>query len=338
MKKILLASSTSYKRNRLDGVTIKCRMLEKYLKNQTDINLISVDTDNYSRNFFSITIKILKNLKKADCIVICSSSPGAAKLLKFLRIIHYKKDIYYFVAGGIIGNKIAEGKYDIRNYKNLTKIYVESVALKNQLNELGLNNIEQMNNFRYIESFNNNYLKTNEFKFVFWARVIKEKGIEDAIEVVNRLNENTANHVILDIYGQCEETYLNKIKSLENNNIHYQGSITPNGIKEYETLSKYDVLLFPTHYYTEGLPGTIIDAYIASLAVIASNWKYAKEYIKDGVNGYIFEFDNKNDFYEKTLQVLDKDKIAHFKEESFKITEKFNAENVLKSFKDNLLK
>ena len=58
------------------------------------------------------------------------------------------------------------------------------------------------------------------------------------------------------------------------------------------TLVNYDLMLFPTRYYTEGLPGTIIDAYIANLPVIATEWKHAREFIKDGETGFIVRFDN----------------------------------------------
>ena len=58
------------------------------------------------------------------------------------------------------------------------------------------------------------------------------------------------------------------------------------------TLVNYDLMLFPTRYYTEGLPGKIIDAYIANLPVIATEWKHAREFIKDGETGFIVRFDN----------------------------------------------
>ena len=210
--------------------------------------------------------------------------------------------------------------------------------MKIQLQNLGLKNVEKMNNFRYIEPFQNNYKTNNCIKFVFWARVIPKKGIEDAIKVINLINKNTKNIVSLDIYGQCEHEYLNKLRKLFNDHIIYHGPITPNGVREYEELSKYDILLFPTLFYEEGLPGTIIDAYIASLAVIASEWKYSREYICDGENGYIFKFGDFDDFYNKTLKILDYDKISKFKLKSKKISKSYDASYVLEKFKNMLLK
>lgn len=337
-KKILLAASTSKKKNRLDGVTIKSRVLEEFLLNQEGITLYSVDTDNYKQDFFSIVLKLIFGIRKCDKIVICSSSPGAAKLLNFLRKIKCKKEIYYFVAGGVIGDKIRDHVYDIRNYSCLTHIFVESEKLKKQLNKLSLDNVSQLNNFRYIKKFKNNYKNTNEYKFVFFARVNRQKGIEECIRVVQEINKKTKYHATLDIYGQCTNEYLEELQKLFDENIQYKGAVTPNNKHEYEILSKYDVLLFPTKYYNEGLPGTIIEAYISSLAIVASEWKYAHEYISDCKNGYIFKFDDYNDFYQKVLKILDKQKIEKFKKYSNKLSKRYNIEYLLSDFIEKLKK
>lgn len=337
-KKILLAASTSKKKNRLDGVTIKSRVLEEFLLNQEGITLYSVDTDNYKQDFFSIVLKLIFGIRKCDKIVICSSSPGAAKLLNFLRKIKCKKEIYYFVAGGVIGDKIRDHVYDIKNYSCLTHIFVESEKLKKQLNKLSLDNVSQLNNFRYIKKFKNNYKNTNEYKFVFFARVNRQKGIEECIRVVQEINKKTKYHATLDIYGQCTNEYLEELQKMFDENIQYKGAVTPNNKHEYEILSKYDVLLFPTKYYNEGLPGTIIEAYISSLAIVASEWKYAHEYISDCKNGYIFKFDDYNDFYQKVLKILDKQKIEKFKKYSNKLSKRYNIEYLLSDFIEKLKK
>lgn len=64
-----------------------------------------------------------------------------------------------------------------------------------------------------------------------------------------------------------------------------------------EILEKYDAMLFPTHYPTEGIPGSIIDAYNAGIPVVASDWTYARELIEDNETGIIVPFeDNQDDF------------------------------------------
>lgn len=48
--------------------------------------------------------------------------------------------------------------------------------------------------------------------------------------------------------------------------------------------------MFPTLFYTEGIPGTIIDAYAAGLPVISSKWESYGDVIEDNVTGIGYEF------------------------------------------------
>ena len=55
------------------------------------------------------------------------------------------------------------------------------------------------------------------------------------------------------------------------------------------------MLLFPTYYDGEGFAGTLIDAMAAGVPVIASNWRYNSEIIKDGKIGFIINKNLKNE-------------------------------------------
>ena len=67
-------------------------------------------------------------------------------------------------------------------------------------------------------------------------------------------------------------------------------------------LINYDVMLLPTEIYTEGFPGSILDAYIAGIPVIATEWKHSHEFIDDKFTGFIVPFgDCQNEFNDKIL-------------------------------------
>jgi len=61
--------------------------------------------------------------------------------------------------------------------------------------------------------------------------------------------------------------------------------------KSVEVVSNYYMLLFPTHYFNEGIPGTIIDALAAGIPVIARRWCFCDEMIADNINGIVYEFE-----------------------------------------------
>ena len=336
MRKVLFIATTAEHRNRLDGETIKCRLLKEYLQEIEDIKLLCVDTENWKEHIFKLIFLIIKNFFMCDDIVVSSADNGAHIVLDFFRKIKTRKKIYYFVVGGSLSRNIKNKKWNIKTYTYIKHIYVEAETLKRELNKLNINNISVLNNFRKVEAFKNNYQKTKEIKFVYYGRVIKEKGIEEAIKLVKRLNKEKV-MCKLDIYGQCKPEYLDIISKMFEDNIVYYGEIKPDNKTEYEILSQYDIFLFPTEYPGECLPGALIDCYIAGLAVIASNWKYANEYIENGKNGFIFEYNNYEDMYNKTIKLIKDNKLEGFKNKSKELSRKYYLDNLLKKFKKELL-
>ena len=336
MKKVLYIATTADNRNRLDGETIKCRLLREYLTEIKEIKVFSVDTDNWKKHIFKLVFFIIFYYFKCDEIIVSSADKGANIVLNFFRKIKSQKNIYYFVIGGSLSRNIKEKSWNIDTYKRIKNIFVEANTLRNDLNELQISNVDVLNNFRKVKEFKNNYIDDGKIKFVYFGRVIKEKGIEEAIKLIKKLNNEKYN-CTLDIYGQCKDEYLNEIQNMFDDKIIYHGEIKPDSKTEYEILSRYDVFIFPTEYLGECLPGAIIDCYISGLAVVASNWKYAKEYILENKNGKIFEYKNYDHMYDKALEMINDNSILKYKEKSKELSKNYIIENVLKDFKNELL-
>lgn len=335
MKKILYIATTADNRNRLDGETIKCRLLRDYLNDIEKIQVVSIDTDNWKKHIFKLVVSILFYFFQCDEIIVSSADKGAHIVLDFFRKIKCKKKVYYFVIGGSLFRNIKEKKWNLNTYKRLKQIYVEANTLKEDLNNLGINNVKVLNNFRNPKKFKNCYKKTDNVKFVYFGRVIKQKGIEEAIQLINRLNKENIK-CSLDIYGQCTDDYLKVIKKQFSSAIKYHGEIVPDNQHEYEILSQYDIFIFPTEYPGECLPGALIDCYIAGLAVVASNWKYAKEYILNNENGVIFEYQNYEDMYKKVTKMISSRKIEKFKIKSKELSKKYMLTELLRDFKKEI--
>lgn len=336
MKKVLFIATTADNRNRLDGETIKCRLLREYLNDIKEIKVFSVDTDNWKKHILKLVFLIIFYYFKSDEIIVSSADKGANIVLNFFRKIKTKKNIYYFVIGGSLSRNIKEKEWNIDTYKGVKNIFVEANTLKDDLNELQITNVDVLNNFRKVKKFKINYINDGKIKFVYFGRVIKEKGIEEAIKLIKKLNSENID-CTLDIYGQCKNEYLNEIKRMFDDNISYHGEIKPDSKTEYEILSKYDIFIFPTEYPGECLPGALIDCYISGLAVVASNWKYAKEYILENENGKIFEYKNYDDMYKKTIEMISDNSILKYKKKSKELSKNYILDNLLKNFKEELL-
>lgn len=335
--KVLYIATTADHRNRLDGETVKCKLLRDYLKEINEIKVTSIDTDNWKKHTLKLAFLIFFNYFKCDKIVISSADRGANIILDFLNKIKNQKPVYYFVIGGSLSKNIKTKKWNTLIYKRINKIYVEAQTLKDDLGEIEINNVEVVENFRKVKEFKNKYKEEKKVRFVYYGRVIKSKGIERAIELVKNLNLEKLK-CTLDIYGQCSKEYLEEITKKFDESITYHGEIKPNNKTEYEILSQYDCFLFPTEYPGECLPGALIDSYIAGLAVLASNWKYAKEYIEDGKNGFIFKYKNYDDMFKKSKKLFNHNLLMSFKNESKKISKNYIIENVLENFKREIEK
>lgn len=328
-KKILYIGRVSKKRKILDGVTIKAKVLQEYLQNGNNA-IKSIDVDNWNKKKLSLSLKIILGYLTCDEIVLCTSSPGASKVLKFLKLVHNKKKVYYFVSGGNLYKKIKEHVYPLDLYKNLYKIYVESEFMKQQFLAFGLQQTEVRYNFRNPKITFKNIKKTEEkVRFVFYGRVVKEKGIETAIELIRKLTKNHYN-VELNIFGQVNMNYLMDLDIEKDSNINYLGPIKPDSIKEYKILHNYDIFIFPTEHDGEGLPGALIDAYISGLCVVAADWQYAREYIKDETTGVIFKYKDYDDLYTRVVDLLDNvEKIDLYKKMSLKESKKYIAKYII---------
>ena len=171
-----------------------------------------------------------------------------------------------------------------------------------------------MPNFKELHILEKKELKYSHrppYRFCTFSRVMKEKGIEDAVKAVALLNEKMSSTICtLDIYGKVCESQKKWFESLMKNvpkEIAYKGCVSFD--KSVEILKNYHALLFPTYYNGEGFAGTLLDAYAAGLPVIASEWHYNTELVENGKTGLICKIQNVNDLMEKMHY-----SIKHFEE------------------------
>ena len=126
-----------------------------------------------------------------------------------------------------------------------------------------------------------------------FSRITGEKGVTEAIEATAEINQKQGRIVaILDLYGPIDPTFDDTLKTLlaeYNAYIRYCGVVDPEA--SVDILPKYDILLFPTRRFREGIPGTIIDALCSGVPVIARQWKYCHEMLTHGYNSLCYGFD-----------------------------------------------
>ena len=145
---------------------------------------------------------------------------------------------------------------------------------------------------------------------------MREKGIEDAIDAVKAVNDYFGRTVYqLDIYGQVDSDqikWFEKLKATFPEYVRYGGLVPFD--ESVTVLKDYYALLFPTLFYTEGIPGTFIDAYAAGLPVITAFWMNSGDVFENEIHGIGYEF-GKNENLKHILKdvAINPDKICNLK-------------------------
>jgi glycosyltransferase involved in cell wall biosynthesis len=170
---------------------------------------------------------------------------------------------------------------------------VEGEKLKQDLLLMGLLNAEIVPNFKRIPPLPGTPNRSKyPVNFVFLSRVTPSKGVTLIFEAVKLLNtDGYSDSFTVTFFGPLDHKFEITFKDGLNQQLVYGGVLDlMNAPAEmYEKLASYNCMLFPTYWESEGLPGVIIDAFIAGLPVIASDWNMNKELIHDWVNGFIIQ-------------------------------------------------
>ena len=219
-------------------------------------------------------------------IALSVSIDTGDKVLHLLQIIGCK-NIFYWAVGGTLHEKLAQGKYELEKYRKLKAIYVQSPRIVDGLKKLGINNATHVNNSKRIDYLPDITRRNNDkLRFVFVSRVHPDKGCTMIVNSTKRLNEmGYEDRFLVDFYGKIDEKYefLPMVESVKN--VEYKGFLDLTNSTGYDTLATYDMMLFPTYWDGEGFPGVVIDAYIAGVPIIASNWNCNEDVVnsKTGV-------------------------------------------------------
>jgi glycosyltransferase involved in cell wall biosynthesis len=280
-------------REKIDGQTIKTRLIADSLESVYPADVIRIDIGGGVKAKALALMAFFVSLFRAKEVFVLPGINflrfGCLPLIFLCRL--FKSDVHYVVVGGWIKQ---EARSPFIGFL-LARFDSVNLELKSLVIELFRYNKATywLPNFRDTDFVPSNPLaSSNEscFKLVYFSRVMREKGIFEAIEVASGLLASGW-RCQLTIYGPldfvCDED-LTLFKNKLSSNIKYKGLLQPNSMF-YEELSLGDIMLFPSTYPGEGFPGAIVDTFIAGLPVIASNWAYNSEIVINGRNGFIVD-------------------------------------------------
>ena len=285
--------------NLLNGQTVKTKIVTEELQKQLGQDqVLKVDTHGGWKTLLKAPIQTFGVLKKSNNVLMFPAHNGLrvyAPLLSFYKRFFKNRKLHYVVIGGWLPRFLEERKRLAKTLKKFDGIYVETHTMKNALEAKGFRNIFVMPNCKELNILDPDELTLNHsepYKLCTFSRVMKEKGIEDAVNAVKAVNEKLGRAVYrLDIYGQIDPNQTEWFEEVKKNfpdYVIYRGLVAFD--KSVEVLKDYYVLLFPTRFFTEGIPGTVIDAYAAGVPVVSARWESFADIIDDGITGIGYTF------------------------------------------------
>ena len=148
---------------------------------------------------------------------------------------------------------------------------------------------------------------------LYFGGIIRKKGLLEIPHYFNRLVQKIPNAQLIligkdmaDKYSGNPSTFqmMEKLFSEEaSSNVKYLGSVPYQEIKQH--IENAAVCIFPS--YAEALPVSWLEAMALEKAVVVSNIGWSKEIIEDGVNGFMVDPKQHDDFAQTIVSLLEDD-------------------------------
>lgn len=270
------------------GVTIKNQNLYSALKDCIEID--KVDLNIVKKGNIREGVRLItKLLNKHNSFVIGVSGRKTRK--RFCSLLYHinrssMKRSLLIVMGGTASNDMAKDKTYGKYVKEYKTIYVETNGMKKTLLDVGITNVDIYPNGRFRPKHLIDSNTSGKLKCVFFSKICEQKGCTEILDAARKMDT-----VQFAFYGEIDKSYveffMKRIDELKN--ADYYGVFAGSPEDVYRELSNYDVLLFPTKYTIEGVPGILVEAKISGMTIIASDASYNREIVQDGENGFILD-------------------------------------------------
>ncbi len=312
--KILFACSLVSKKHHYDGERRKSTDILRVLKDKYKVTVCNFTKNSFIQLFKFIICTIFCRKK---FIFIAKAPSGGNILLKILRLIKYNRNkiAFYTYGRGFQGEY--ESKVDLKNINYARFLICEAESVKKEMIERGVTcDVLVFPCLKHIFDIQiPPFEEKNVLEGVFISRIVEAKGLIDLVDVLGEINSQGIKIKATISGGWVEkpvEEYVMKAQESRKDIVYLGQSFTINTIEDYKFLSKFDFHFFPTKFFHDCIPGSAVDAFIAGLPTICSEYANAHEIFNDDV-AYFFEFCSKDDFKKKLIYIYEHQKELYSK-------------------------
>lgn len=324
-----------------NGQTVRTNNIKMQLQKHYGENaVICISTHNWKRKPVSLLIDILKMCVKSEAVILFPNTRSIKTILPFCISLKkiLKTKVYYNVIGAWLPRILDETKWLKQYINKLDALFIQTDTLQQQLQERGIEKTVIFPNFKEL-----NCVEEEEIQRVFdiplpicfFSRVTEKKGVEDAIGAVKIINTDGIK-LCLDIYGPIDDNYksrFGKIMKEAPEYIKYKGVVE--NTKTPGILKDYFLQVFPTHYPTEGHPGSLIDSLYAALPVVAARWNSCYDVVFENETGITYEFGSLDDLVLKLQYCIEHQvEINKMRPKCVEYSKRYSPEEVMKRLYD----
>ena len=296
MKKVAIVGQYGEGPDYVTGQAVKTLFTARWLMKRFGAeNVEIVNTYGWKNRPVRLAVSLLKAMGRCRNVVILPAQHGVkvfAPLVAGLNRLFHRR-IFYIIIGGWLANTLRKQPRLLRAVASFDGVCAETESLARDLRAVGVQNAWYLPNCRdYVEAPEKRLSKAPPLPVCTFSRVTESKGIADAAAICRQANATLGRNIFrLEVYGNVAPEYRAAFEALcakEAAVMRYCG--VKNADEAVETLRGQFALLFPTYYEGECFAGTVLDAFLSRTPIIANDWKYNGEVIRDGENGFLYPF------------------------------------------------
>ena len=268
------------------GVTVKNKCLFSFYQ-INGVDLKKIDLSKVKHFSIPSMFELVKCFILKRQLIIGMSNKGRNRFIKLLHSFKKKnlQQSVVFIMGGTFHNEMKDNEKLRKLYLLCKHIFVENPVMLQSLNDLGFYNVSLLPNCRAKNGINVVPSKNDKLRCLFFSLICPEKGVDLICQASQLLPD-----VEFGFYGSVVSDYKPAFDECmgSNQNCSYYGVFSDGEDKKTELINQWDLLLLPTRYKGEGMPGIIVEAKMSGIVPVVSNFPDASFLVKKD-NGIIME-------------------------------------------------
>lgn len=144
------------------------------------------------------------------------------------------------------------------------------------------------------------YPKREKVHFLYLGRIMKEKGMDELFEAMQRLHQEYGEQVVLDLVGFFEDEYKGQVEQLVKDKIAVFHGFQEDPRPYY---GEADCVVLPS--YHEGMSNVLLEAAASGRVLVTSNIPGCREAVDNGKNGLLCKAKDSNSLYQAMKKVVE---------------------------------